>query len=174
MEGNTLKKQLKGCSLTYQFPFHSLPDRAYKAGERKADAALEKEREKRFFFHFPVTNTSSEEARREYPLLLPSSWAFWSPGPGSSPPHGGRAPCRGSPVGAGRPQGGSAPRQHSRLRHVGAKGRGIRAWALLQHAGMGEERQTGVRGWRDRCVRRWGDTETDRLACLLHRCKTKP
>lgn len=82
---------------------------------------------------------------------------------------GGCTPRAGSPAGAS-----SAPRRHGRLQHTGAKGRGVRAWALLQHAGTGDERQTGVRGRRDRCVRRWGDTDTDRLVRLPCWCKTPP
>lgn len=65
--GKTSPKQLKGCSLTYQFPFLSLPERACEAGECKADTVVEQEREKTLFFHFPITNTPCGDGRREYP-----------------------------------------------------------------------------------------------------------
>lgn len=157
MEGNAHVSQLRGCSLTYWLPFHSLPDRARKAGECKADAILERNREKSFFFHFPVTEawcgSSLSLGREEGKIaLLPStSRAPWSPCPGL--PHatgdvpGGCTPRAGSPTGAS-----SAPRRHGQLQHTGAKGRGVRAWALLQHAGTGDERQMGVRGRRQVCA----------------------
>lgn len=88
--GKTSLKQLKGCSLIYQFPFHSLPDRACEAGECKADTVVEQEREKAFFFHFPITNTPCGGGRREYPsapllqlgvldpLSCPAATPWWS------------------------------------------------------------------------------------------------
>lgn len=95
MEGNAHVSQLGGCSLSYRLPFHSLPDRARKAGECKADAILERNREKSFFFHFPVTEawcgSSLLLGRKEGKIaLLPStSRAPWSPCPGLSPCHRG-------------------------------------------------------------------------------------
>lgn len=152
MEGNTEIKQRSGCSLTHQFPFHSLPDKAYKAGERKADAGLEKSK--------TVFLSLSNRKHLNISLLLSSSWAFQSPCPGLSPlalAAFAGCPFRVSPRVPAVPgwlSPASAPAH-------GCQGERRPPWALSEHAGPGEERQPGRR---DRCVRRWGDTQTQRLA----------